>query len=81
MVYNKCIGNKPKITAEIETMASLIETNPYLKDPEKVREMLEQNARASSVMEGARGLKSPGIQPESEIRRSTATRKKSDKAT
>ena len=61
-------------------MASLMETNPYLKDPEKVREMLEQNARASSVMEGARGLKSPRAQNESEIRRSTARRKKSDKA-
>ena len=65
---------------ENRAMASLIETNPYLKDPEQVREMLEQNARASSVMEGARGLKSPSVQPESEIRRSTAARKNSVKA-
>ena len=60
-------------------MASLIETNPYLKDPEQVRKMLEQNVRASSVMEGARGLKPAGVQPESETRRSTVERKKSDK--
>ena len=79
MVYNKFNGSKPK-KLEIYAMASLIETNPYLKDPAQVREMLEQNARASSVMEGARGLKPPGVQPESEIRRSTATRKKSYKA-
>ena len=58
-------------------MPSLMETNPYLKDPEQVRQMLEQNVRASSVMEGARGLKSPSVHSESETRRSTAKRKKS----
>jgi hypothetical protein len=37
-------------------MKSLVESNPYLRDPKKRRQMLEENARASSMMEGARGL-------------------------
>lgn len=37
-------------------MASLIDTNPYLRDPEERARMLEENARQSSVFEGARGL-------------------------
>ncbi len=38
-------------------MASLIETNPYLRDPETRQQMLEENAYQSSVFEGAQGLK------------------------
>ncbi len=57
-------------------MASLIEINPYLRDPETRRRMLEENACRSSVFEGAQGLPVP---PASNVRkrRSTAARKKS----
>ena len=40
-------------------MPSLAETNPYLRDPEKRRLMLADNAWQSSVFEGARGLPRP----------------------
>ena len=46
-------------------MASLIETNPYLRDPETRRRMLERNALDSSAFEGARGLKPREPQPPS----------------
>ena len=39
-------------------MPSLIETNPYLKDAKLRRKWFRENAYASSVVEGARGLKS-----------------------
>lgn len=44
-------------------MASLLETNPYLRDPETRRLMLERNALDSSAFEGARGLKPRDTQP------------------
>ncbi len=37
-------------------MKPLIETNPYLRDPEQRRRLLERNALDSSAFEGARGL-------------------------
>lgn len=40
-------------------MASLLETNPYLRDPEIRRLMLERNAYESSIASGARGLTAP----------------------
>lgn len=40
-------------------MASLIDTNPYLRDPEERARMLEENARQSSIFEGARGIPHP----------------------
>jgi len=49
-----------------------------MRAAERSRRLLEENARASSVFEGARGLKSP--QPEAANRRSIASRKKSIKA-
>lgn len=61
-------------------MASLAESNPYLRDPKTRRRILEKNARASCAFEGARGLKSPSLQAEDVPPRSMASRKKSDKA-
>jgi len=40
-------------------MPSLAETNPCLRDPERRRRMLTDNAWQSSVFEGARGLPCP----------------------
>lgn len=40
-------------------MASLLQTNVYLRNPRKRRAMLQRNALDSSVIEGARGLKVP----------------------
>lgn len=59
-------------------MASLIETNPYLRDPETRQRMLEENAYQSSVFEGAQGLTPPVQSPPVRKRRSTAVRKKSE---
>jgi hypothetical protein len=60
-------------------LPSLAETNPYIRDPEKRRRMLEENALASSVFEGARGLKPAGeAQTNPRKRRSTAALKKSE---
>lgn len=56
-------------------MASLIESNPYLRDPEVRRRFLEENARQSSIFEGARGLP-PVTQSPSRKRRSIAPLKK-----
>lgn len=61
-------------------MATLAEQNPYLRDPEARRRMLEEDARQSSIFEGARGLKSPVAQSEEDKRRSMVSRKKSVKA-
>jgi hypothetical protein len=57
-------------------MASLAETNPYIRDPETRRRLLEENALDSSVFEGARGLTSSQPQPKNRKRRSIASRKK-----
>lgn len=40
-------------------MASLIETNSYLRDPGKRRQMIAENVYDSSVLEGAVGLPNP----------------------
>ena len=61
-------------------MASLAETNPYLRDPKTRRRLLEEDALDSSVFEGARGLKARPPQIKSHKRRSMASRKKSAKA-
>jgi len=39
--------------------APLTETNPHIRDPEERRKLIEENARSSSAIEGARGLKPP----------------------
>jgi hypothetical protein len=57
-------------------MASLLETNPYLRDPETRRLMLEEDAYQSSVYEGARGLPRPAQSFTASKRRSMAARKK-----
>jgi hypothetical protein len=61
-------------------MASLAEKNPYLRDPVERRKMVEEDARQSSIFEGARGLKPVPAQPEPDSLRSMASRKKSAKA-
>jgi hypothetical protein len=61
-------------------MASLIETNPYLRDPEARRRMLEEDALDSSAFEGARGLKPLWSHPDSRKRRSRPSRKKASEA-
>lgn len=55
---------------------SLIETNPYLKDPAERMRLLTENAWESSVAEGARGLPRPEAQPLPPKRRSKASAKK-----
>ena len=60
-----------------ESMKPLCETNPYIRDPEARRRMLEENAYVSSVFEGARGLPRP--QPAPRPRRAKASAKKSVK--
>jgi hypothetical protein len=57
-------------------MASLAETNPYLRDPEMRRRMLEEDALDSSVFEGARGLKPLAPLKETYKRRCIASKKK-----
>jgi hypothetical protein len=56
-------------------MASLIETNPYLKDAKLRKKWSQENAYASSIVEGARGLKTP----QAGKRRAKAAMKKSVK--
>lgn len=46
---------------EREAMKPLSETNPYLRDPENRRRLIEREARSSSFFEGARGL--PPLSP------------------
>lgn len=53
----------------------LTETNPYLRDPETVRRRLAENARQSSMFEGARGL--PKLLRQDRSPRSIASTKKS----
>lgn len=59
-------------------MKSLLESNPYLADPEYRRTMVRSNAWQSSIFEGARGLPA---QPtgRSRKRRSKASTKKAVK--
>ena len=59
-------------------MKPLIETNPYLRDPEERRRLLEENAYTSSVVEGARGLPRPHTLGRS--RRARASKKNPAKA-
>lgn len=42
-----------------DAMPSLIETNPYLRDPTRRRQMIAENVYDSSVFEGAIGLPKP----------------------
>jgi hypothetical protein len=51
-------------------MPSLAETNVYLRDPERRRRMLADNAWQSSVFEGARGLPRPEADQRGSSRRS-----------
>ncbi len=60
-------------------MASLLETNPYLRDPETRRRMLERNALDSSAFEGAQGLK-PRDPQQSAAPRDTARKKNAVKS-
>ena len=59
-------------------MKSLLESNPYLADPEYRRAMLYENARQSSIFEGARGIPTQPL-GRSRKRRSKASMKKSVK--
>ncbi len=61
-------------------MKTLIESNPYLRDPQTRRRWIEENARDSCVFEGARGLKPVTPQPEPARRRSRASGKKPRKS-
>ena len=51
-------------------MPSLAETNSYLRDPERRRRMLTDNAWQSSVFEGARDLPRPDTDQRKASRRS-----------
>ncbi|MBM4019190.1 MAG: hypothetical protein FJ288_12830 [Planctomycetes bacterium] len=57
-------------------MASLIKTNPYLRDPKRRRRWIEENALDSAAFEGARGLPRCQEPRPSRARRSKARRKK-----
>jgi len=59
----------------MNAMKSLLESNPYLADPELRKTMLYDNARQSSVFESARGIPA---QPPGRLRkrRSKASTKK-----
>jgi hypothetical protein len=60
-------------------MPSLIETNPYLRDPELRKRMLMYDTYQSSVFEGARGIPRPA-QPVSRKRRTSASAKNAAKS-
>lgn len=57
-------------------MASLIESNPYLRDPEQRRKMLEEDARQSSIFEGARLPKSTDQSEEGSRRKIASCRRR-----
>jgi hypothetical protein len=62
----------------IDVMKSLLKSNPYLADPVHRKAMLRNNARQSSIFEGARGI--PAQPPGSlRSRRSRASTKKAIK--
>ena len=60
----------------MNNMLSLIEVNPYIRDTRARREMLQSNARQSSMFEGARGLPKVARQTKRRNRRSIASVKK-----
>ncbi len=62
------------------SMKPLIETNPYLRDPEKREQYLERNTYDSSVFEGARGLRKPASHSAASRPRSRASVKKAVRA-
>ncbi|MCC6581056.1 MAG: hypothetical protein IT440_11505 [Phycisphaeraceae bacterium] len=61
-------------------MIPLTQSNPYLRDPEAVRRMLERNALDSSMFEGARGLKQSAAQLQPEAPRPSDRRRSSMQA-
>ncbi len=56
-------------------MKSLLQSNPYLADPARRKAMLYENARQSSIFEGARGIPAQSSR-RSRKRRSKASTKK-----
>ena len=62
----------------MDTMRSLLKSNPYLADPKRREAMLRDAARQSSIFEGARGIsdQTPGS---ARKRRSKASTKKTVK--
>ena len=67
------------MTGSNSHMLALVETNLYLRNRKTRRRWLEQNARESSIFEGARGLAQKARRSAriSRKRRSIASRKKS----
>lgn len=64
--------------SEVKTESRpLIETNPYLRDPEKRMAMLERNAYESCRFEGARGLKRVSTSTAKPTQRKAAKKKTS----
>jgi hypothetical protein len=61
-------------------MSSLSKTNPYIRDLHTRQQWLEENARESSVFEGARGLSRDSSHRSSRVRRPIASAKNSVKA-
>lgn len=59
---------------------TLAETNPYIRSPKKRLRFIIRNARQSSILEGARGLMTDGIQSEVSSPRASALSKKADSA-
>jgi len=59
-------------------MKSLLESNPYLADPVNRKAILRNNARQSSIFEGARGIPAQPFGPLPR-RRSRASTKKAVK--
>jgi hypothetical protein len=59
----------------ISSMESLLQSNPYLADPRNRKAMLRQNARESSILEGARGLPARAAAPVHKRRSRAATKK------
>ena len=57
-------------------MATLIDSNPHLRDDEERRRMTEENARESSMFEGARGLPRAESQTPRRVRAVNAEAKK-----
>jgi hypothetical protein len=62
----------------IDDMKSLLKSNPYLADPAHCKAMLHENARQSSIFEGARGIPTQPLE-RSPKRRSKASTKKTVK--
>lgn len=60
-------------------MASLSETNPYLRDKKKLLEMLADSTYESSILEGASPHSLSELKPK-RIRRRTASSRKAPKS-